>query len=414
MKNNNNEKKYLIIADDFTGANDTAVQVKKRGYNIKVTFSPPLKIEEKFVVIDTETRTISGDKAYQTVKNIIKNLLKKEDFSFIYKKIDSTLRGNIIKEIKAIDEIYQPEIVIFAPALPKLGRITQSGVHKVKGIPILQTEFAKDPINPVLKDNIVEILETEFKKEVEYISLKVLRNLIYTELNKGKYYAFDVETIEDIQKIARLGIESNKKILWIGSAGLIEGIFDILIPKKPSLGIVGSVSEISSKQLSYAKEMGMNVLELDICKILDFPEKEYNLFLEKALFLLKQHQNLVITSCLNKETLNKVMVYAEKKHIEKEEIAKYIKNIFGKIVKSILKEVEISGIFLTGGDTAISIIKNLEADELEILLEVSVGTVLLKITKGMYKGLPIITKAGSFGDEKVLYESMIKIKEGIL
>ena len=130
MKNNNNEKKYLIIADDFTGANDTAVQVKKRGYNIKVTFSPPLKIEEKFVVIDTETRTISGDKAYQTVKNIIKNLLKKEDFSFIYKKIDSTLRGNIIKEIKAIDEIYQPEIVIFAPALPKLGRITQSGVQK--------------------------------------------------------------------------------------------------------------------------------------------------------------------------------------------------------------------------------------------------------------------------------------------
>ena len=108
------------------------------------------------------------------------------------------------------------------------------------------------------------------------------------------------------------------------------------------------------------------------------------------------------------------MVYAEKNHIEKEEIAKYIKNIFGKIVKSILKEVEINGIFLTGGDTAISIIKNLEADELEILLEISVGTVLLKITKGMYKGLPIITKAGSFGDEKVLYESMIKIKEGIL
>ena len=97
-----------------------------------------------------------------------------------------------------------------------------------------------------------------------------------------------------------------------------------------------------------------------------------------------------------------------------EEIAKYIKDIFGKMVKSILKEVEVSGIFLTGGDTAISIIKNLEVEELEILLELSVGTVLLKITEGKYKELPIITKAGSFGDEKILYESMIKIKEGIL
>ena len=414
MEYNNNEKKYLIIADDFTGANDTAVQVRKRGYNIKVTFSSPLKIKEKFVVIDTETRTISGKKAYETVKNIIKSLLKKQDFSFIYKKIDSTLRGNIIEEIKAIDQIYKPEIIIFAPAFPKLGRITQNGVHKVEGIPILQTEFAKDPINPVKKDNIVEILQEGFQEEIIHISLKNLHDLDKIKLNKGKYYAFDVETTEDIQKIAKMGVESNKKILWVGSAGLIEGIFDILNPKKPSLGIVGSVSEISSKQLLYAKKMGMNVLELDVCKMLDFPEEEYNLFLEKVILLLKEQQSLIITSCLNKETLKKVMAYAGKKDIVKEELAKCVKNILGKIVKSILKEIEVSGIFLTGGDTAISIIKNLEANELEILLEVSVGTVLLKITEGIYKGLPIITKAGSFGDEKILYESMIKIKEGIL
>jgi len=288
MEYNNNEKKYLIIADDFTGANDTAVQVRKRGYNIKVTFSSPLKIKEKFVVIDTETRTISGKKAYETVKNIIKSLLKKQDFSFIYKKIDSTLRGNIIEEIKAIDQIYKPEIIIFAPAFPKLGRITQNGVHKVEGIPISQTEFAKDPINPVKKDNIVEILQEGFQEEIMHISLKNLHDLDKIKLNKGKYYAFDVETTEDIQKIAKMGVESNKKILWVGSAGLIEGIFDILNPKKPSLGIVGSVSEISSKQLLYAKKMGMNVLELDVCKMLDFPEEEYNLFLEKVILLLKK------------------------------------------------------------------------------------------------------------------------------
>lgn len=159
--------------------------------------------------------------------------------------------------------------------------------------------------------------------------------------------------------------------------------------------------------------MGMNVLELDVCKMLDFPEEEYNLFLEKVILLLKEQQSLIITSCLNKETLKKVMAYAEKRY-SKRRIIKCVKNILGKIVKSILKEIEVSGIFLTGGDTAISIIKNLEANELEILLEVSVGTVLLKITDGIYKGLPIITKAGSFGDEKILYESMIKIKEGIL
>ncbi|MDC7955770.1 four-carbon acid sugar kinase family protein [Fusobacterium simiae] len=409
-----NKKKYLIIADDFTGANDTAVQIKKRGYPVKLIFSSSLKIKEKFVVIDTETRTLSAQKAYEYIKNITENLLKKQDFNFIYKKVDSTLRGNIIEEIKAINEIYHPEVIIFAPAFPKLERTTQNGVHKVKGIPILQTEFAKDPINPVQTDNIIEMLKKGFQEDVTYISLKTLYSLDNIKYDKGKYYTFDVETIEDIQKIAKLGLESNRKVLWIGSAGLIEGIFDILYPKKPSLGIVGSVSEVSSKQLLYAKDRGMNILELDISKILAFPEIEYNSSLEKSLSILKQKQNLIITSCLTKESLKKVMLYAEKNHITKEEIAKYIKDIFGKMVKSILKEVEVSGIFLTGGDTAISIIKNLEVEELEILLELSVGTVLLKITEGKYKGLPIITKAGSFGDEKILYESMIKIKEGIL
>ena len=59
----------------------------------------------------------------------------------------------------------------------------------------------------------------------------------------------------------------------------------------------------------------MNVLELDVCKMLDFPEEEYNLFLEKVILLLKEQQSLIITSCLNKETLKKVMAYAEKKDI---------------------------------------------------------------------------------------------------
>lgn len=30
---------YLIIADDFTGANDTGVQLKKRGINTEVIFN---------------------------------------------------------------------------------------------------------------------------------------------------------------------------------------------------------------------------------------------------------------------------------------------------------------------------------------------------------------------------------------
>lgn len=33
------EERYLIIADDFTGANDTGVQLKRRGYPTEVLFA---------------------------------------------------------------------------------------------------------------------------------------------------------------------------------------------------------------------------------------------------------------------------------------------------------------------------------------------------------------------------------------
>lgn len=57
MKNRNS--KYLIIADDFTGANDTGVQLKKRGFATKVIFSPSSVDDgDKCLVFDTETRAI--------------------------------------------------------------------------------------------------------------------------------------------------------------------------------------------------------------------------------------------------------------------------------------------------------------------------------------------------------------------
>jgi len=34
--------RYLIIADDFTGANDTGVQLKRRGINTNVVFTSDL------------------------------------------------------------------------------------------------------------------------------------------------------------------------------------------------------------------------------------------------------------------------------------------------------------------------------------------------------------------------------------
>ncbi|MGF7109682.1 four-carbon acid sugar kinase family protein [Treponema pedis] len=409
----NKTSKYLIIADDFTGANDTGVQLKKRGFAAKVVFSSStIDADDKCLIFDTESRAMPKQDAYKKLKSNILELVSKYDFDIVYKKVDSALRGNIVDEVLAILEVYKPEIVLFAPALPRLGRTTQNGIQKINNTRLMETEFVGDPINPIKSDNIVDILKEISKSSVRHTSLTELYSKEPVINGDCSYYTFDANTIEDMEQIAKIGLSNAKKTLWIGSAGLAEGIFNVLHPQKPSLVIVGSTSQKSIEQLAYAKKQERYILELDIPKILEsgIYDSEY----EKAASVLRKNQDLIITSCSSKKSLDEVVDYVIKKGITKQETAGIVRNILGEITKKILADVEIGSLFLTGGDTAISIMHNLNAQGVEILHEVSPGVIASRLLDGLYKGLVIITKAGSFGEEDTIDRCIFKMKEVII
>ena len=166
---------YLIIADDFTGANDTGVQLKKRGIKTNVILDTK-NINDFSIsyVIDTESRGLTEKDAYEKVKNQIKKLFT-QDFELVYKKVDSTLRGNIVSEIKAVDEEYKPELIIFAPAFPDIKRTTIDGIQKLNDVRIVDTEVAKDPKKPVKEDNINKLLQKGFEEKIVHYGLNEIR-----------------------------------------------------------------------------------------------------------------------------------------------------------------------------------------------------------------------------------------------
>lgn len=86
------KKKYLIIADDLTGANDTGVQLKKHNIDVDVLLFPTEETVDSSVVIDSESRILNADEAYTKVKSLTKKILNCNVFDIVYKKIDSTLR----------------------------------------------------------------------------------------------------------------------------------------------------------------------------------------------------------------------------------------------------------------------------------------------------------------------------------
>lgn len=400
--------RYLIIADDFTGANDTGVQLTKREIETHVVLDGK-SINNKNIsyVLDTESRALSEEKAYERLKKQLDGIFN-NNFDLVFKKIDSTIRGNITSELKALDEEFKPDIIIFAPAFPDIGRITKDGIHFVNGERITDTEFSRDPLKPVEEDNIKKLLELGFEEAIVHHSLDDIRdnNVVF---EGGRIHTFDAESNLDLEKIVVFAMNTDKKILWVGSAGLANTILKVYKPFKPALAIIGSLSEVSRKQIKYAEDKGVKVLKIDIADILKNETKDD--YIKEAVGILSKGNDLIITSSYDEGDYEETIKLSKELSMTKGEISGLVQDILGEISVKTINQSNISGIFVTGGDTAMGFLKSSDSEGSQIVEEIMTGIPLMKLVGGDFNGYKMVSKAGAFGNEDALYFSINKIKE---
>jgi uncharacterized protein YgbK (DUF1537 family) len=225
-----------IIADDLTGANDTALQFFTKGASTEILLDyknfPTCGMHTDVWATSTETRNIDGQEAgLKTFEACLafKNNLKIEYF---YKKIDSTLRGNVAFEILSALEACQLDCAVIAPAFIQEGRVTVGGYQLVKGVPIERTEAARDPHCPIYESNIVNILKKQLESEKQYIvdlidfaTVAKGAGPITMKLNElikegKKLIVIDALSVVDMEQIVLAMRKSSFDILPCGSAGL--------------------------------------------------------------------------------------------------------------------------------------------------------------------------------------------------
>ncbi len=133
-------RKVLVLADDLTGALECGALLDDG----VVTLGQPA--DAACAVVDTETRHAPPEQARETVRRLAEHF----PAELIYKKTDSTLRGNIGAELAGLPA----GRIHYAPAYPQLGRIVRGGRLYVDGVPVEQTAFARDPLDPVREGDI--------------------------------------------------------------------------------------------------------------------------------------------------------------------------------------------------------------------------------------------------------------------
>jgi uncharacterized protein YgbK (DUF1537 family) len=251
--------KIGVIADDLTGANDTGVQFSKQGLRTVVLIQGhgPKDVSDQVdvLVIDTESRSLPPAAAYEKAWEAASRLAEAK-IPIVYKKIDSTLKGNIGAELDAVMDAAGYETAIVAPAFPANKRVTVGGYQLVNMIPLGRTEAARDPVTPVKESHVPTLITSQSKRRIEHIGLAAVMDLstLKNEMREcvrkgGGIIVVDSVTQADLRRVAHAASSLGIQVLTCGPAGLAEELPEAfgLIQGRPVVVVSGSVSEVTMR-----------------------------------------------------------------------------------------------------------------------------------------------------------------------
>jgi uncharacterized protein YgbK (DUF1537 family) len=146
-----------VIADDLTGAAELGGIALRYGLSAEVHARRAQSCAADLVAVDTDSRGCAAAESQARVRRAAKHLLL-ERSAWIYKKVDSVLRGHVLAELEALMIALAFDRVLLVPANPSLGRVIRQGRYFVSGRPIDETDFRKDPEYPRCSSGILEML----------------------------------------------------------------------------------------------------------------------------------------------------------------------------------------------------------------------------------------------------------------
>lgn len=432
--------KLGVIADDLTGANDTGVQFSKCGLRTMVLLDSAdiasAVPEAGVIVVSTDSRASDRSRAYECVRSAAR-AFRDSGITRVYKKIDSTLRGNVGAELDAVMDAFDSGLALVVPAFPAMGRVTLQGSQFLGGVPLHQTEVIGDPVSPVYESHIPTLIGQQSRRDVGHLPLDTValgpaelkKAILDASISGVQILVLDCTEQAHLRTIATTIALLPDPPIVAGSAGLASEIpailgvqlqKDVEPPEEPTRGVLvvgGSKSSATLAQIEYVRaSMGVPLVYVDPGAVLSGldqdPGSTFRL-VEEARRGLSIANSLIIslntagspagrTEAAGLPTDGSATrtgsVGAHNTVADSRRIAGYL----GSLAKRVADSVQLSGMVLTGGDTALAICKSLGAFGIIVTDEIVPGIPLGRLVGGPYAGMPVVTKAGSFGEQDAI------------
>ncbi|MEV0450367.1 four-carbon acid sugar kinase family protein [Streptomyces sp. NPDC050600] len=385
----------VVLADDLTSAADGAVPFRRSGHRALVLFEPP---ETRGVGVTAAGVTSPGSTPADvtppgvTSVDLGTRLLDATEAAarmgaaagayagagLLLKTVDSTLRGHVAAEVRAALAGSGRRAAVVAPAFPAEGRTTVRGVQYVRGVRVDESEFARDPAHPVRTADLTRLLPES--TGVEPDRLADLPEL----LARGGVFVCSAATDEELDAVVA-AVPRAGEVLWVGSPGLAAALarrygraqaagHPGLPPVRRPLAVVGSANPASRRQLAalYERSGAEGA-------VADDPAAALAALSASGAPLLALHT-------------------PDARGADPAALTRRLAETAAEAVGKGLAD----GLVLTGGETAAAVLNVLGATGLDLHDEPEPG-----IARGTLHGptaprLPVLVKAGGFGDDGTL------------
>jgi uncharacterized protein YgbK (DUF1537 family) len=373
-----------VIADDLTGAAEIGAIGLRHGLRAEIIQSGKPRGGMDIVCVDTGSRSCSPEEAGKRAAAAAR-LLRAGGASWIYKKVDSVLRGQVTAEVEAIMRQLKFERALLLPANPSLGRIIRDGQYFVRGKLIHKTGFAYDPEYPRRSSQVLRLL-----KVPEKFSIRVVNG--DRQLYDGTIVVGEAGTSQDVCEWAAV---SSNEILPAGGSEFFNALLDkekpALVPgtaaSPPSptgreLFVCGTSTEYSRKFVRDARRRKEPVITLPV-------ELVWGAELSPAAVRsLTQHAVTAFNSH------SRVILAVGLPQVRNTEVARrFFRNVV-QIAKSVLEQTPVTHVFAEGGATASELVQSMGWSRLTVESEPAPGVATLSVGEGQSTLLTI--KPGTY------------------
>ena len=408
----------LVVADDLTGAMDAGGAFAARDHRTTVAVGEGGDTAaDGVLVVDTDSRYRPPEEARAAVERAVGD----RPAPVVYKKLDSTLRGNVASETAGALAAAGADCAVVAPAFPANGRLTAAGHHLVDGVPVTESAAGDDPERPPGDAHLPTLLSGTDAGPVAHLDAGVVAAgsdsvRAAVESADARLLACDAVHGTHLDALATGAADADRSVVYAGSAGLagavrLPGSAPPADPPDPPadarvLGIAGSTNPATVAQV--AALPAERVVALDATRAVADPEGAAEDATRKARDRLSG--GVVVTSVREDGDVAAVHRAADREGVDPGEARERVARALGACAAGIVEHDPPDGLLLTGGAVARAAFDALGTEAVALTSEtVAAGIPVGRVRGGTADGTGVVTKAGGFGGERALADALDRL-----